>query len=168
MTKFITTDSSGAITGMYDDEVRPVPASAIKVSDAIFLKCGSNVAYVNGVLVPYSPPPIALTIEQQASVALSVGLSINSENFPALNGRFDVSSISQQRIVAEVTSILLNGTFSDGAVSIDWIDSSGISHSFNTAQFKAFASAVSAYVSAVTKCMLGQSNTLPAATATIS
>lgn len=168
MAKFITTDSNGAITGMYDDEIRPAPASAVKVSDAIFSKCGSNVLYVNGVLVPYSPPPIELTIEQRASVALSAGLSIVSESSPDLNGRFDVDSVSQQRIVAEVTSILLNGTFADGTTSIDWIDASGASHSLDTAQFKAFASAVSAYVSAVTKCMLGQSNSLPAATATIS
>ncbi|MBU9525064.1 DUF4376 domain-containing protein [Burkholderia multivorans] len=161
MAKYITTDSDGAITGMYDDGVRPPPPAAVKISDELFAKCGSNVAFVNGVLVPYSPPPKALTIQQQASVALSKGLTITSTTVPALNGTFDVSSVSQQRIVAEVTSILLNGAFTDGSTSIQWVDLSGKNHSLTTTQFKAFASAVSSYVASVTACILGQASTLP-------
>lgn len=115
-----------------------------------------------------APAPPAPTLAQQAQSALNAGLTITSASTPALDGTYSVDAPAQQRIVAEVTAILLNGTFADGATTLEWLDMHGAPHSFpSTAEFKVFASAVSAYVANLTKCMLGQASTLPAATADI-
>ncbi|WP_175952886.1 hypothetical protein [Burkholderia sp. BCC0405] len=167
MAKYITISSTGAITGMYDDEIRPPPLGSIEVSDSVFKQCGPNVAYVNGMLEAYTAPVAPLTIQQQAQNAFSAGLTVTSSSTPSLSGTFSVNNIAQQRVMAEVTSILLNGTFANGSDTAVWQDASGTEHTFTIAQFKEFASVFSAYVASVTMCMLGQSSALPSSDVTI-
>lgn len=113
---------------------------------------------------PVAPTP---TLAQQAGSLLGSGLTIASTSTPALDGTYATTSDSQQHIQAEVTAILLNGTFADGSTSLAWLDVAGDSHTFDVAQFKAFATAVAAFVSGCLRCVNGQSTTLPSASATI-
>lgn len=113
------------------------------------------------------PPPPEPTLPQQAAALLGTGLAITSTATPALNATYPATPAVQQQVIAEVTSILLNGTFADGTSTIEWPDVTGVGHAFTVAQFKALASAIAAFVSGCVKCLNGQSTTLPSATATI-
>ena len=113
---------------------------------------------------PVAPAP---TLAQQAQSLLNVGCQITSTGTSSLNGTYPADVASQQHIQAEITSILLNGTFADGSTSIEWQDVSGASHAFTVAQFKAFASAFASFVSGCLKVVNGQSSTLPAQPVTI-
>ena len=100
-------------------------------------------------LVPYvvpTPTPNPLAAAAAASAAaFAAGLAITSTGTPALNG-----------------------TFADGTGTVVWLDTAGASHTFaSVAAFKAFASAVAAYVAALFKYAEGTLTTLPPATATI-
>ncbi len=113
--------------------------------------------------------PIAVlpSLAQQATAALAAGLAITSTATPALNATYPVSATAQAQINAEITSILLNGTFADGTTTIEWLDVTGAAHSFTIAQFKMLATAVASFASGCIKCMSGLSTTLPATTTTI-
>jgi hypothetical protein len=113
------------------------------------------------------PPPPSPTLAQQAAALLAGGLAVTSTATPALNATYPTTQAVQQQVIAEITSILLNGAFADGASTIEWPDVTGIGHAFDVAQFKALASVIAAFVSNCIKCMNGQSATLPSATATI-
>ena len=122
--------------------------------------------YANGGFAAPPAPP-APTLAQQAQVALGAGLAIVSATTPALDGTFAVDPTAQAHIIAEITAILLNGNFADGTSSVEWLDVAGGLHTFTVAQFKNFAAAVAAYVANAMKVLLGQSTSLPSATATI-
>lgn len=112
----------------------------------------------------FSAPPALMaapTLPQQAATAINAGLSISSTTTPALNGTYPASATAQAQINAEVTSILLNGTFADGTSTIEWLDVTGTAHSFTVAQFKTLATAIGVFVSGCFKCINGQSTTIP-------
>ena len=73
-------------------------------------------------------------------------------------------------INAEITSLLLNGTFADGATSVSWPDlliPYPAQHSWTVSQFKLFATAHAAYVSSLYKVINGTATSLPASSITI-
>ena len=109
----------------------------------------------------------APTPAQQATAAINAGLAITSTSTPALNGTYPVNAPAQAQISAEVTAILLNGTFADGAATVVWFDTSNAQHTFTAAQFKTFASAVAAYVSGWMKFAAGIVTTAPTQPVTI-
>jgi hypothetical protein len=113
------------------------------------------------------PPPPEPTLAQQAAALLARGLAVTSTATPALNATYPTTPTAQQQVIAEITSILLNGAFADGASTIEWPDVTGGGHAFDVVQFKALATAIAAFVSGCVKCINGQSTTLPSATATI-
>lgn len=107
------------------------------------------------------------TAAQAAATLLQGGLSVTSTATSALNGTYPCDPTSQSYIQAEVTSILLNGTFADGTSSCVWADASGSPHTFTIAQFKTLASAIAAFVAGCSKYAAGVIATAPANTATI-
>lgn len=116
----------------------------------------------------FAAPVVATpTLAEQAAALLAAGLTISSTSTPALDGTYATDSVSQQHIQAEIIAILTNNTFAEGTSSIAWLDAAGASHTFTVAQFKAFATAVAAFVSGCLWCMNGQSTTLPSASAMI-
>ncbi|MDD4937319.1 MAG: hypothetical protein PHT60_16265, partial [Acidiphilium sp.] len=123
--------------------------------------------YVNVGGVPTIPTPPAPTLAQQAATALSAGLAITSTGTPALDATYlyDHSIATQQ--LAETTSIILNGTFADGTTTIEWPYTTGAAVTMTIAEFKVIITTVAAWVSALTKCINGQSTTLPSASVTI-
>lgn len=108
---------------------------------------------------PAAPPP---TLAQQAGRMIASGCQISSTSTPALNGTYAADPVSQQHIAAEIVSIMLNGTFTDGTTTIEWLDVSGATHAFTIAEFKSFATAHAGFVTACLKVINGQSTTLPA------
>ena len=113
------------------------------------------------------PAPATPTLAQQAAALLATGLAITSTATAALDATYSASATAQAQINAEVTSILLNGTFADGTSTIDWLDVSGVSHTFTIAQFKLLATKIAIFVSGCVKCVNGQTTVLPNTSATI-
>lgn len=122
---------------------------------------------LEGAFPNYATASSAATLVAAATAALAGTVTLTSTGTAALDGDYPIGSMMQQQIVAEVTSIVLNGTFCDGGTTTLWPDVSGAGHSFDVAHFKAFATAVAAYVAACTKCANGQASSLPSATLTI-
>ena len=112
----------------------------------------------------YSPALPAQTLSQQATAALSAGLSLTWTASTALNGTYAVDPLTQANIQAELLSILENGGFTNGTGTLAWLDISGAAHSMTVTQFKLFATAVGAYVGALVPIASTNSGTLPAAT----
>lgn len=121
----------------------------------------SGWAVSNGALVTYTPAPQTPTLAQQAQALLAAGCAITSTSTPALDSTYATDATSQQHVQAEITSILLNGTFADGTTSIAWLDASNVAHTFTIAEFKALATALAAFVSACLKVVNGQATVLP-------
>ena len=122
-------------------------------------------SYAGGGFTPPAAPAVP-TLAQLAWVAMAMGLTLTSTGTPALSGVYAVDTTAQV-INAEVTSILLNGTFADGTGSVSWPDTSGALHTFTVAQFKVFATAIGSYVAALFKVINGISTTLPSSSVTI-
>jgi hypothetical protein len=125
-------------------------------------------AVEGGNLVPYSPPIPAPSIAQQAVALQAGGLAVSSSSDSALDATYPCDSLAQQHVSAEVVSLLLNGTFTDGATTISWLDVEGNAHELSIDQFKALATAIAVFVTGCARCASGQSTTLPSNAATIS
>jgi hypothetical protein len=110
---------------------------------------------------------LAFIAPNPAASALSAGLIVTSIGTPALNGTYACDSNTTADINAEITSIMLNATFADGTTSLAWPDKSLALHTFNVTQFKAFATALAAFVSGVRKYAMGINSSLPSSSVTI-
>lgn len=173
MTKYITTNSDGGITGMYDDAVRPPPTDAQKISDADFKLLGPGKGYLNGAVIDYTAAPIPLTLEQQAAVALAAGLTITSAGTPALNGTYAVASgvpFGREDIGTEAQFISTFQEFTNGTQTLEWplIDGKTFVTFPNTETFMNFAKAAAQYYAAVKGVAALGTGTLPSATVKIS
>jgi hypothetical protein len=114
------------------------------------------------------PPAPAPTLAQQAAAALAKGLAITSRGDPKLNGVYDISAASQQKINATALYIAVNQKFPGGQTTYPWLDKAGSVHTFpSTAEFFAFATAVADYVAQLDMIIATGAGTLPASTATI-
>jgi hypothetical protein len=115
---------------------------------------------------PAAPP--APTLAQQAQKALAKGLTISSKSTPALNGTYNISPGSQQKMNAVALYIAVNQKFPGGSLTFPWLDVSGTSHIFlNTPEFFAFATAVADYVAQLDMIIATGAGTLPASSVTI-
>jgi hypothetical protein len=130
-------------------------------------RLNNNYAVQDGQLIVYTPPAPIPTLAQQAGNLLAAGCQINSTSTPSLNGVYSCSASAQSFTQAEVISILLNNTFTDGTTSIAWLDMSGNPHTFTIDQFKSFASGIASFVTACQRCITGQSTSLPTEPITI-
>lgn len=116
-------------------------------------------AYSGGTFTaPVAPTP---TLAEKAAAMLAAGCQISSGSAATLDGTYPCGADEQVHIQAEVTSILLNGAFTDGSPSIAWQDASGASHTFTVAQFKTLATAIASFVTGCLRVINGQSPTLP-------
>ena len=110
--------------------------------------------------------PVA-TPAQGANAMLAQGCQIVSTGTPALNGTYALDPATQSRIQAEIISILVNGTFTNGGTTIAWPDVSGAAHSCTIAQFKALATALGGCVTTLIGIAQANSGTLPTQPVTI-
>ncbi len=106
----------------------------------------------------YMPPPASLA--QQASAAMFGTVDLTSDATPALNATYAIDAESQGDLQAEVLAYETNGQFLDGQTTIQWPDTGNTLHTFTPAQFKAFATAIGAYVGLLKS--IRRTNALPA------
>lgn len=114
---------------------------------------------------PAAPP--APTLSEQASTALAGGCQIASTSTPSLNATYACTPSAIMNIQAEMISILVNGTFTNGNGSISWPDVTGTPRTFTVAQFKAFATAMGGFVGTLSPIASGMTGTLPTLPLTI-
>jgi hypothetical protein len=175
MTQFAQFDSTVAapspIIGWYDTTALtypslPIAADLLALTPAQWAeRMTGQWAVSAGALVAYTPPPVALTLAQQAAAASVAGLTIDLNGTVAL---FPTDGATQGYINAEVTSLLLNSTFADGTTAVEWPDATGTLHNLSVPQFKAVAGAIGGYVAACRKCVIGSVGAvLPASSITI-
>jgi hypothetical protein len=123
----------------------------------------------NRSLVAYTPPSPPPSPAQQALVLLAAGLTITSLSTPSITGLYACDGVTQSHVQAELWSIILNGTFADGSMSVAWPDAAtGQNHIFpDTITFRAFATAIGSFVAGCAKVINGSSVLLPPSAATI-
>ncbi len=159
-------NASGAIIAFYDTVDSPAPASAtvLDITNAQWQTCLSNPGWtvVNGALVAPPPAP-APTLAQQAAALLAGTVTVTSTSTPTINGTYSITNLDQSHLQSEVLSIMLTGNFADGTQSIEWPDAAtpSANHAMTIAQFKTFAIAIGAFVSACIKVVKGSATTLP-------
>ena len=146
----------------------PPSVAALMVEVPAGVTAEEGYLYASGTFTaPAVPSAPALTPAQEAAAAIAGGLGIISTSTAALSATYPVNATAQAEISAEVTAILLNGTFADGAATVVWLDVTGAQHTFTLAQFRTFASAVAGYVSGWTKFANGIVTTAPTQPVTI-
>jgi len=116
---------------------------------------------------PVPPAPPAPTPADLARTALASGLAITSTGTPALDGVYACDPEAQAKLMATDLYITKRGTFYGGVSTYPWVDMEGNPHIFTMAEFDNLATAIANYVAALDLVIAGQSETLPAATATI-
>jgi hypothetical protein len=177
MAKYASFDSTltiAPVTGWYDADTITYP-NMPPATDLFTLTASQWAARTpgpwavqGGELVPYIYPVPAPTLAQQATALLSAGLTITSTSTPAIDGTYPATPTAVSYVNAEMLSILANGTFADGATTLQWADATGALHTFpSVAVFKLFATAIGAFVAAATKVEIGASTTLPPSSVTI-
>lgn len=114
---------------------------------------------------PASTAAGRLIAEVQALLAGPV--AVTSTGTPALSASYGITEQDQAHVLSEVQSLMLNGTFADGSTTVAWPDASGVVHTFSVAEFKAFATAMGAFVAGCYKVLNGSSTSLPSAALTI-
>ena len=169
--RYADVNASGVLTGFYSSDVNStIPAGAIELTEAQYqtwLAAQQSWSWQNGTLTAYTPPVPVLTLPQQAGAMLLAGCQVASTSTAALDGTYPTDPASQAHVTAEITSVLLNGTFADGTASIAWLDVAGAAHTFTVLQFKTLATALAGFVSGALKVINGQAMTLPAQPVTI-
>ena len=134
--------------------------------------CATNRIVADGSYVPASgytllPDDGRMLCQQQAGQALAGGLSVTSTS-GGFTAPFGGDSQTQANIAVEQVSLLVGGTFTNGATTIQWPDLLGVWHSLSTTQFVVMAKSVAAWVTALNLYAGGApGSALPANTATI-
>jgi hypothetical protein len=169
-----TAPSPAPVIGWYDTEAfsyPSLPASADLLSmtqqqwDA---RMDGHWAVANGgTLVPYTPPMPELSLRAQAEAALIAGVSIVSTSNPALDGVYPMTPEMRSDIQAEVLSLVVNQSFTNGGTVIGIGDISNTLHDFDAAIFPTFATLYGRHVGALRAVQISNEGTLPSQPVTI-
>src|SRR5574337_468907 len=94
------------------------------------------------------------TPEQQLIAAIAAGCQVVSASAPGLNGTYAIDDVARANITAEslyiqVTTGQGTAKFTNGQATKGWPDATGAPHTFNTAQFIAFAEGMAVYYDAL-------------------
>lgn len=104
----------------------------------------------NNVVQTYStiaiPPPTATA---QAAALIAGGVTLTSIGTPALNGTYAIDNGTRANLLAISLYVSVNGVLPNGAATQKWPDMAGTVHLFTVITFKAFAKAVTDFVTAV-------------------
>jgi acyl-CoA synthetase (AMP-forming)/AMP-acid ligase II len=143
------------------------PVCVVLTPDATAVRGVATCDAANAVSIDTSDSRWALWVAQNAAqnaqqlyqrnyqAQITKGVTLTSTGAPALNAVYACDPATQQQIIAEVTSILLNGTFTDGSAALDWPDAGYALHTFSVAQFKSFATAVASYITTLSPQIVG-------------
>ena len=115
--------------------------------------------------VPMTPP--ALSIADQARLALMSGVSLVSTGTPALDGVYGIGAEDRADVMGEMLSLMVNGTFTNGGTVLSVADIAGALHEFSVAAYKAYATAIGGYVGALKQAAATDAGPIPAGTLAI-
>ncbi len=155
----------------YDDALSPPPAGAFPITAAakaaLFAgQAAGQIITATGATLGLAAP--SLTPAQQAYALLNGGLALTSTGTPAVSGTYPVDPASQSAITSIRLQLAAGLGFPGGGSTLPWKDSAGNWHVMTSANFTAFAEAVSAFVQACTLVIGGYPGAaLPSAAATI-
>lgn len=150
--------------GQIDLQNHPSAVGYTEVPPGFPRTLGEQFHCPGGVLVPRFGAAIAVAngvqaYIEQAQALLAQGVTVTA---PAgLAATYAIDATSQQAIMAEMISLLKNGTFTDGSTSFSYPDVANVDHSFSVAQFESFATQVASIVSAATRVVRGKSIKVP-------
>jgi hypothetical protein len=90
------------------------------------------------------------TLQQSAAALLRAGtFQVQSSSTAALSGTYACDTATNNRVLAELVSILTNGSFTNGEGTRTWPQAGGAEPSFTIAQFRAFATAMGDWIDAL-------------------
>jgi len=102
-----------------------------------------------------------------AHPVMPTSVTITSTGTPSLSGTYPIDHDTLSTLNGEASYIAINSAFSSGTSTLPWPDTSGVLHTFSsTAEFIAFASAVTKYVTQATMA-IQTSGTMPSSPVTI-
>jgi hypothetical protein len=113
-----------------------------------------------------------LTLAQQAQAMLGQGIAITSTGTSALNATYPIDPGTQALASQIVDYITTNSSTTfpgePPSATLEWDDITGTAHTFpSVTEFKAFYDVAGDLVAAINEVIVGNSTTLPPATATI-
>ncbi len=156
------------VLGWYDTSILnypslPAAADLLQITaDQWSGRTSGQWAVSAGSLVTYVPPaPAPATLTQQAQTMLNTGISIQSTGDSSLDAVYACSLETQVNIQAEIISLILNSTFTNGEVTIPWPDIGGVYHTFDVNHFKDFATKIGTTVGILKAIITAGSGTLP-------
>jgi hypothetical protein len=134
-------------------------------------------------LTPPSPSDLAAAFPNHAAASIAAAalaqwqamlvgpLTMTFSTSTSLNGNYSIDPGSQFNITAEIVSILVNGTFTNGLTNRNWPTANGGFANMNVAQFKAFSTATALYIdqaqTAYAMAAAGQVAAWPSASITV-
>lgn len=157
---------SKTTNGFYDDVFiyANMPTDAVVITpetrQALLIAQSSGKAIqsdANGNPTAVDITTLPQTPAQEAALAISAGAIIVSDSDPAINSVYAVTSVQINKLMGVILSIVVSGVFPNGLTNMLWPDIYGNMMVFtSTNLFKAFAVALSHYVTAVN--LYGDSN----------
>jgi hypothetical protein len=180
MPKYAAFENTGKInqvTGYYDTDLfdygSNLPGTRLELTEDEWQQRMAGfwaVQLVDNVwqFVPFTPPPPELTLSQQAADALARGVKVVSKSDPNIEGVYPMTPETRADVTAEMLSLSLNQTFTNGDTTIGIGDVDNNLHMFTATIFPAFATAYGKYVSVLRQIQISNQGTLPDQPITIS
>jgi hypothetical protein len=179
MTKYAAFDNTGnvnVVTGYYDTDLfdygSNLPETRLQLTDDEWDQRMTGFWAVERVddawhFVSYTPPSPEVSLSQQAANALAKGVRVVSSSNSSLNGVYPMTSETRADITAEMVSLMLNQTFTNGDTTIGIGDIDNNLHMFDASIFPAFATAYGKHVSMLRQIQISNQGTLPTEPITI-
>ena len=122
---------------------------------------GWTATFNSGIWTIAPPVPVTLTVQQQAQAILGTSVQVVSASRPALSGTYPIDAESRIDVVSEMLSIGANQTFTNGATTMNLLDTSNAPHTFDVPHFQSYATQVGLFVTGLKMAAAGKLATLP-------
>lgn len=111
----------------------------------------------------------AAIVQGQYQALIISGLAITSTSTPSLNDTYGIDDATETHINSELSSIAVNGTFTNGQITKAWPNlNQTAAHTFTIAQFKTLVTAIGQYKDALVETKITLANGGSASWPTIS
>jgi hypothetical protein len=123
---------------------------------------GWSAVFQSGIWILTEPVVPTPTPAQQATSLLELSALVESTSDQTLNAAYPVGVEARMNVMAEMISLNVNGTFTNGETSVDWLDINSQIHTFDADHFRSYARVIGAYITALKQVAAGIGTTLPA------
>jgi hypothetical protein len=122
---------------------------------------GWDAVQQSGAWIITAPVARPVTNADRARNLLASSAQVQSVSNDQLNGNYPIDAETRADLMAEMVSLAVNATFTNGATSLDWPDTDGNFHSFDIERFRSYATAVGVYITTLKRIANGASDPLP-------